>query len=75
MIKLNDTFEARDRGTPVNGMLAPGFEPVLEAFQENYRSEDEIGSAVSVVVDGRTVVDLWGGWRDGARCLRSWYAP
>jgi CubicO group peptidase (beta-lactamase class C family) len=71
MIKLNETFEARDRGTPVNGMLAPGFEPVLEAFQENYRSEDEIGSAVSVVIDGRTVVDLWGGWRDGAR-QREW---
>ena len=71
MIKLNETFEARGRATPVNGMLAPAFEPVLEAFQENYRSEDEIGSAVSVVVDGRTVVDLWGGWRDGAR-QREW---
>ena len=71
MIKLNETFEARGRATPVNGMLAPAFEPVLEAFQENYRSEDEVGSAVSVVIDGRTVVDLWGGWRDGAR-QREW---
>ena len=71
MIKLNETFPARERATPVNGMLEPGFEAVLEAFQENYRSEDEIGSAVSVVIDGRTVVDLWGGWRDGAR-QREW---
>ena len=37
MIKLNETFEARGRATPVNGMLAPAFEPVLEAFQENWR--------------------------------------
>jgi CubicO group peptidase (beta-lactamase class C family) len=71
MIKLNETFEARDRAVPVNGMLEPQFEPVLHAFQENYRTEDEIGSAVSVVIDGRTVVDLWGGWRDGAR-QREW---
>ena len=52
-------------------MLEPQFEPILRAFQENYRTEDEVGSAVSVVVDGRTVVDLWGGWRDGAR-QREW---
>jgi CubicO group peptidase (beta-lactamase class C family) len=71
MIKLNETFEARERATPVNGMLEPEFEPVLAAFQENYRSEDEVGSSVSVVVDGRTVVDIWGGWRDGAR-QREW---
>jgi CubicO group peptidase (beta-lactamase class C family) len=40
---------------------------VLEAFQENYRAEDEVGSAVCVVQDGRTVIDLWGGWKDAAR--------
>lgn len=71
MIKLNETFQARDRAVPLNGMLEPQFEPILQAFQENYRSEDEVGSAVSVVIDGRTVVDLWGGWRDGAR-QREW---
>jgi CubicO group peptidase (beta-lactamase class C family) len=71
MIHLNETFEAGGRPTPVNGLLEPQFEAMLGAFQENYRNEDEVGSAVSVVVDGRTVVDLWGGWRDGAR-EREW---
>jgi CubicO group peptidase (beta-lactamase class C family) len=71
MIKLNETFEARGRATPVNGTLETQFEPVLAAFQANYREEDEVGSSVSVVLDGRTVVDLWGGWRDGAR-QREW---
>jgi len=28
--------------------------------------EDEIGAACSIVSQGRTVVDLWGGWRNGA---------
>lgn len=71
MIKLNETFSAGDRTIPVNGCLDPRFQPVLDAFIENYRREDEVGSAVSVVLDGRTVVDLWGGWRDAGR-QREW---
>lgn len=67
MIKLNDTFQASERAVPVNGSYDPQFSKVLDAFLENYRQEDEVGSAVSVVLDGRTVVDLWGGWKDGAR--------
>lgn len=31
------------------------------------------GAAVCVVVEGRTVVDLWGGWADGHR-TRPWTA-
>jgi CubicO group peptidase (beta-lactamase class C family) len=71
MIKLNETFSAGDRVVPLNGNVDPKFEAVLDAFVQNYRSEDEVGSSVSVVLDGRTVVDLWGGWRDAAR-LREW---
>ncbi len=71
MIRLNETFTAGERNVPVNGACDSAFQPVLDAFIENYRIEDECGSAVSVVVDGRTVVDLWGGWRDAAR-LREW---
>jgi CubicO group peptidase (beta-lactamase class C family) len=71
MIKLNETFAAGEREVPINGTFAPRFGPVRDAFVENYRTEDEIGSAVSVVLDGRTVVDLWGGWKDGAR-QREW---
>lgn len=67
MARLSETFTAGERAVPVNGCYDERFQGVLEAFKENYRQEDEIGSAVSVVLDGRTVVDLWGGWRDGAR--------
>jgi CubicO group peptidase (beta-lactamase class C family) len=71
MIKLNETFAAGEREVPINGTFEPRFQSVRDAFIENYRTEDEIGSAVSVVLDGRTVVDLWGGWKDGAR-QREW---
>jgi len=71
MIKLNEYFQARDRLVPLNGICERGFEAVLDAFVENYRSEEEVGSAVSVVVDGRTVIDLWGGWKD-AGMQREW---
>lgn len=49
---------------PIQGECAAGFEAVREAFEQNFALEDEMGAAVSVVVDGCTVVDLWGGWKD-----------
>jgi CubicO group peptidase (beta-lactamase class C family) len=67
MIRLNESFQAGERLVPLNGFHALGFEAVVDAFVQNYRTEDEVGSAVSVLVDGRTVVDLWGGWKDGDR--------
>jgi CubicO group peptidase (beta-lactamase class C family) len=34
---------------------------------QNLAEGEELGETVSVVVDGRTVVDLWGGYRDRVR--------
>jgi CubicO group peptidase (beta-lactamase class C family) len=67
MLRLNETFTAGELAVPLNGLCEERFAGVLEAFQENYRKEDEVGSAVCVVQDGRTVVDLWGGWKDASR--------
>ena len=50
----------------IGGMVIPGFEPVREAFVDNFTERDELGGAVCVVVDGEVVVDLWGGVRDKA---------
>ncbi|MBM3504446.1 MAG: beta-lactamase family protein [Alphaproteobacteria bacterium] len=50
----------------VEGTCDPKFERVREAFAGNFRSGDEVGAAVAVMVDGRMVVDLWGGVRDQA---------
>jgi CubicO group peptidase (beta-lactamase class C family) len=56
---------------PVQGWVEDRFAGVLEAYLENYRQHDELGSSVHVTVAGRPVVDLWGGWVDDAR-TRPW---
>jgi CubicO group peptidase (beta-lactamase class C family) len=48
----------------IAGDVAPGFEPVREAFAHNFGGHGEVGAAVSVVLSGRVVVDLWGGLAD-----------
>jgi CubicO group peptidase (beta-lactamase class C family) len=48
----------------ISGMVAPGFEPVREAFVANFAERGELGGAVCAVVGGNVVVDLWGGVRD-----------
>jgi CubicO group peptidase (beta-lactamase class C family) len=45
----------------VQGWVAPGYESVQEAFAEGFQDRGEIGAATAGFVDGRPVVDLWGG--------------
>ena len=47
----------------VSGSTSPRFDAVREAFARSFADGLELGAAVSVVVDGETVVDLWGGHR------------
>lgn len=61
------TIQARDRNFHLQGTCDDAFRPVAEAFAENFRVEDEFGAATAVYVDGRKVVDLWGGYRDADR--------
>jgi CubicO group peptidase (beta-lactamase class C family) len=44
---------------------------VRTALEENLRERGDLGAAVCLYVDGRPVVDLWGGWMDVAR-TRAW---
>ena len=68
LAELNETVTARGAEYPLRGRYDARFAPVVEAFVENFRVEEELGAGTSVVVDGETVVDLWGGW---ARADRS----
>ncbi|MDO8838912.1 MAG: serine hydrolase domain-containing protein [Parvibaculum sp.] len=52
---------------PIGGTCDPRFAPVREAFIGNFRERSEPGGAVALMVEGRLVADLWGGWRDAAR--------
>lgn len=53
-----------DLNVSVSGTVAPGFEPVQDAFLRNFTTGGERGAAVTVYRDGRRVVDLWAGTRD-----------
>jgi CubicO group peptidase (beta-lactamase class C family) len=61
-VQVNETVEARGGSFPIGGTVDDRFAPVVEAFRENFRAEEELGAGCSVVLDGKTVVDLWGGW-------------
>lgn len=68
LAELDRTIEARGGSFRLRGRYREDFQAVAEAFIENFRVEEELGAATSVVLDGETVVDLWGGW---ARADRS----
>lgn len=48
----------------IHGSVAPGFEPVAEAFTKNFTDRREVGAACAVYHRGEKVVDLWGGYRN-----------
>jgi CubicO group peptidase (beta-lactamase class C family) len=50
--------------TNKNGFAAPGFEQVTEAFERNFTDRQDKGAAFAATVDGRLVVDIWGGFAD-----------
>lgn len=50
----------------IGGYCDPRFEAVRTAFAENFTSRGELGAGVCAIIDGVTVVDLWGGWCDEA---------
>ncbi|MCZ4125871.1 serine hydrolase domain-containing protein [Streptomyces sp. H39-S7] len=55
----------------IEGHCDARFAGVRAAFEENFRERGELGAAVTVLLDGEPVVDLWGGRADAARS-RPW---
>jgi CubicO group peptidase (beta-lactamase class C family) len=58
----------------VEGWCDTRFAGVLDAFVENFEAREEVGASVAITLEGRPVVDLWGGrvapggdpWNSGA---------
>src|SRR5579884_1887594 len=48
----------------IEGYVHRGFEPVGEAFEQNFARRGELGGACCIFVGGQKVVDLWGGMRN-----------
>ncbi len=55
----------------IDGFCDTRFEALREAFRGNFQQYDELGAALAVVLEGRLVVDLWGGFADRAK-TRPW---
>ncbi len=55
----------------IEGQCDARFEKVRAAFTANFESRGEVGAATAVTLDGRPVVDLWGGHME-KECLRPW---
>lgn len=48
----------------IHGFCAPQFEAVATEFARNFAERGEEGAAVAICLEGRPVVDLWGGKAD-----------
>ena len=53
-------------GARVAGFCEPAWRPVLDAFIENFEGGEELGASLAIERHGRCVVDVWGGFADGA---------
>ncbi len=51
----------------VHGTADARLEPVREVLAEHLEHGDELGAGITVDVDGETLLDVWGGWRDEER--------
>lgn len=51
----------------IEGEIDKRFEGVRKAFAENLEKRGELGAACSIVLDGKPVVDIWGGHTDKSK--------
>ncbi len=55
----------------VAGFCDPAFAGVRDAFAQNFADGLELGASLAISIEGRNVVDLWGGFLDADR-TRPW---
>lgn len=48
----------------MQGFVAPGFEPVQDAFAANFSAGEELGAGFAAYLDGELIINLMGGWCD-----------
>ncbi len=51
----------------IEGTCDPKFNRVKDAFAENFEKRSEVGAAAAVMLDGKSVVDIWAGHADKAK--------
>ena len=48
----------------IKGYCDPEFQSVSDAFKKNFEDGYEVGSSLAVMLNGKTKVDIWGGYCD-----------
>jgi CubicO group peptidase (beta-lactamase class C family) len=51
----------------ISGLCDERFLGVRDEFERNFAERGDVGAALTITIDGSAVVDLYGGYRDGAR--------
>src|SRR5215469_6731270 len=57
----NQTISKNTSAGLIEGKVDPKFQGVADAFIENFEKREEVGASCCITLEGRTVVDLWGG--------------
>ena len=72
MDSIETTVKSETGPIPVAGTCDPRFRRVADEFIANFERGEDIGACVAVTQDGKSVVDLWGGFTDTTRA-RPWH--
>jgi CubicO group peptidase (beta-lactamase class C family) len=48
----------------IQGVCEPQFETVKDVFTQNFEEGMEVGASFAVTINGKYVIDLWGGYKD-----------
>lgn len=48
----------------IQGLCIPQFEAVKDAFSKNFEEGMEVGASFAAMINGKYVVDIWGGYKD-----------
>ncbi|KAL4744864.1 hypothetical protein BDW72DRAFT_212028 [Aspergillus terricola var. indicus] len=57
--------------SPAHGHCDAAFQPLRDLFDQLLSNESELGASICVNIDGRNVVDLWGGYSNEER-TKAW---
>ena len=54
---------------PISGHCDQKFEEMRHVLSQSIDSGADVGASVAITIDGKFVVDIWGGWVDEAKTI------